>query len=379
MPTTPISSSTSPFSSSTPSKTPSLAIPIAIVAIVILLLVSIMLLTFHFRRQNKKKSSAAQRKGREVQAGETVSRAHPAALMITPAEGKGTPRFVHTPGTNMRIATRRADGAWEFADPRAPFTPAIIADAADAVPSRNSSAATSVINERSSHPRDPSPFRGQRSPYSHTSYGNETPIPGSSSELLPPSTAASASPWGAPTTPRTAESARSPWASHHSPTPSRSASPFRPTPSISGSSRRSSVVSSNDSFLDLEPPAATYANPFLSPAPSAAPSRSARWPASPLRSPPASARASPEPRPTPSESRAAREIRRGYEDMDRSSAYAEQSGNPRAMGTSPEPPMTPAALAKEMESRAAREIRRGYERVDRHSEYAEQDEALPSY
>jgi hypothetical protein len=54
-----------------------------------------MLLTFHFRRQNKKKASAAAqaRKGREVQAGETVSRTHPAALMITPADGQGTPRF----------------------------------------------------------------------------------------------------------------------------------------------------------------------------------------------------------------------------------------------------------------------------------------------
>ncbi|KAJ7465118.1 hypothetical protein FB451DRAFT_1402838 [Mycena latifolia] len=377
MPTAPISPSPSPSSPANPSKPPSRTIPIVISVVAVLLLASLMLLTFHFRRQNKKKISAAQaRKGREIQAGETVSRTHPAALMITPAEGKGTPRFVHTPGTNMRIASRRSDGAWEFADPRAPFTPAIIADAADAAlpASRTSSATNSVINERSSHPRDPSPSRA-RSPYSHASC--ETP--GSSTELLPPSTAAT--PWGPPTpTPETAESLRSPWRAVHSPTPSTSASTFLPARSISGSSRRGSVVSSNDSFLDLErsEAASIYSNPFLSPTPSAAPSRNARWPA---RSPPASARASPEPR-----TRVTRDIRRGYEEADTSSAHAEQSepsratpAPARAAPVSPEPPMTPAALAKQMESRAAREIRRGYESVDRHSEYAEQDEGLPAY
>lgn len=218
MPTTsrPPSSSPSP-SSSSPSKAPAPIIPIAIAALAVLLLGSLMLLTFHFRRQNKKKISAAQaRKGREAQPGETVSRTHPAALMITPAEGKGTPRFseyslqpvltsclcllVHTPGTNMRIATRRADGAWDFADPRAPFTPAIIPPDA-ALPTSRSSSAASSINERSSDPRrTPSPFRVPSSPYSRASYS-----PGSTAELLLPPTAASASPWGAPTTPRTAD------------------------------------------------------------------------------------------------------------------------------------------------------------------------------
>ncbi|KAJ6602221.1 hypothetical protein B0H10DRAFT_663399 [Mycena sp. CBHHK59/15] len=174
MPATPSSASPSPSSSSAPSNAPSHAIPVAIAAIAVLFLVSLMLLALHFRRQNKKKTSAAQtRKGREVHAGETVSRTHPAALMITPAEGKGTPRFVHTPGTNMRIATRRADGAWEFADPRAPFTPAIIADAADAPPSVRNSAAAATL--------EPPPSRASNSPYSHASYE-----PGSTAVLLPP-------------------------------------------------------------------------------------------------------------------------------------------------------------------------------------------------
>ncbi|KAJ7681505.1 hypothetical protein B0H17DRAFT_61232 [Mycena rosella] len=277
----------------------------------------------------------------------------------------------------MRIATRRTDGAWEFADPRAPFTPAIIADAADAAlpASRNSSAASTTSDSL-----DPSSSR-HGSPYSHARYGSETPIPGSSSDLLSSSTAAS--PWGAPTTPHTAEFVRSPRRAVYSPTPSTSASTFLPAPSIiSSSSRRSSVVSSNDSFLDLEPSGSIYSNPFLSPAPSATPSRSARWPASPLGTLPASAPGSPEPpaaRPRHVESRAARAIRLGYDELDRASAYAEASGNPSSAPSSPQPPMTPAALAKELESRAAREIRRGYERVDRHSEYAEQEDGLPAY
>ncbi|KAJ6584494.1 hypothetical protein B0H19DRAFT_387663 [Mycena capillaripes] len=377
MPSLPPSPSPSSSPSSTSKAPTSPIVPISIAVIAVVFLAFAMLLTFHFRRQNKKKLSAAQaRKGREVRAGETVSRAHPAALMITPEDGKGTPRFVHTPGTNMRIATRRADGAWEFEDPRGPFTPAIIADASETA-SRNSSVPSVAGSDSSSDPRDPLRSRALNSPYSQASY--ETPVPGSSSQLLPlPTTTTVATPWGAPTTPRTADSdisGRSPWRSLHSPTPSTSA--FLPAPSIAASSRRSSTISSNDSFLELEPSgASTYSNPFRSPA-STAPSRGARWPASPA----ASVRASPEPPATPAarardtESRAAREIR---QDIDHSSAYAEQSGTAHAASVSPEPPMTPAARAKEAESAAARAIRRGYERVDRMSEYAE-DEDLPSY
>ncbi|KAJ7766507.1 hypothetical protein DFH07DRAFT_343973 [Mycena maculata] len=365
MPATPLVPSSSPSPSSTPANAPSSAvIPITISVIAVVLLVSLMFITLHFRRKNNKSISAAQaRKGREAQPGETVSRPHPAALMITPAEGKGTPRFVHTPGTNMRIATRRPDGAWEFADPRAPFTPAIIADSADALPARNSA-------------RDHSPSRAHNSPYSHAGYDA---VPGSSSELLPPSSATSASPWGAPTTPRTADSdvpGRTPWRAVHSPTPSTTAPTFLSAGSISGSSRRSSAVSSNDSFLDLEP---AGSNPFLSPKPNMAPSRGARSPASPLRSPAASTPEPPAPRAPAAESRAVPETRRRDESASGSTTYPGQSDHLRCPPVSPDAPMTPAAFAKEAESRAAREIRRGYERVDRHSEYAEQDEGLPSY
>jgi hypothetical protein len=37
-------------------------------------------------------------------------------------------RLVRTPGSDMRIANRRPDGVWEFADSNAPFSPAGISD-----------------------------------------------------------------------------------------------------------------------------------------------------------------------------------------------------------------------------------------------------------
>ncbi|KAF5374617.1 hypothetical protein D9615_008959 [Tricholomella constricta] len=71
--------------------------------------------------------------------GRRVDRSHPAAL-ITPFGWPGgeTPRFNHTPGSDMRIAVRRADGAWDFADPRAPFTPSGVSEI-DVLPSPSSS------------------------------------------------------------------------------------------------------------------------------------------------------------------------------------------------------------------------------------------------
>ncbi|KAK0479395.1 hypothetical protein EDD18DRAFT_1086450, partial [Armillaria luteobubalina] len=64
-----------------------------------------------------------------------VDRSH-IASRITPfgAPGGETPQFVHTPGSNMRIANRREDGVWTFSDPRAPFTPQGVGDPTPASP-----------------------------------------------------------------------------------------------------------------------------------------------------------------------------------------------------------------------------------------------------
>ncbi|KAJ7630289.1 hypothetical protein FB45DRAFT_915087 [Roridomyces roridus] len=310
-----------------PSPTPSpasktsspLVIPIAVsVLFAVLLLACLMFISLYLRRRNKQRS----RKGAQVRAGETVSRTHPAALMITPAEGNGTPRFVHTPGTNMRIANRRADGGWEFSDPRAPFTPSIV------------------------EARDRSPPRAY-SPYSHY----DTPR-SSTSDLLPPTTAASGSPWGALKTPRTADSDSSaaPWRVV-SPAPSTARSAFLPIPPPSGGR------DSTDSFLDLDADDSRQAT-----------SSSTRR--SPL-SPPARVHSPARDRiPSPSPA------------LPSASAHPQSHLRPpRARAVTPESDalMTPAARAKAAESRAARAIRAGYDSVDRYSEYAQQDEGLPAY
>ncbi|KAG5644310.1 hypothetical protein DXG03_008728 [Asterophora parasitica] len=74
-----------------------------------------------------------------ISPGTRLDRSHPAAR-ITPFGHPGgeTPRFNHTPGSDMRIATRRADGAWDFADPRGPFTPTGVGEL-DVCPSPSSS------------------------------------------------------------------------------------------------------------------------------------------------------------------------------------------------------------------------------------------------
>jgi len=41
-----------------------------------------------------------------------------------PHRGRNTPRFIHTPGEDMRIAFRRPDGAWDISDSLKPFEPA---------------------------------------------------------------------------------------------------------------------------------------------------------------------------------------------------------------------------------------------------------------
>jgi len=74
--------------------------------------------------------------------GTSLDQSHPAAR-ITPfgsPEGE-TPRFKHTPGADMRIAMRRPDGAWHFADPRMPFTPTGVSEI-DIMPSPSSSTIT---------------------------------------------------------------------------------------------------------------------------------------------------------------------------------------------------------------------------------------------
>ncbi|KAF7363909.1 hypothetical protein MSAN_01049000 [Mycena sanguinolenta] len=190
-------------------------------------------------------------------------------------------------------------------------------------------------------------------------------VPGSSSELLPMPVAVSnaASPWGALATPCTADSTRSPWRLRphfyqHRQSPLPLAEPLR-----SHQVTRSSPLSPATRHIRI--------HSFLQPVPCAGPHLP---PASVHSSPRLSARSSPEsallpPEPcaapaTEMESRATREIRLQYEERGCNSATSQhppRAGTSLAPPISPEPLMTPAALAKEQESRAAQLIRAGYE------------------
>lgn len=94
------------------------------------------------RRRSSENADAMESSLVSAPQGRSLDRSHPAAR-ITPfgsPEGE-TPRFKHTPGADMRIATRRPDGAWHFADPRTPFTPLGVSEI-DVLPSPSSSIGT---------------------------------------------------------------------------------------------------------------------------------------------------------------------------------------------------------------------------------------------
>ncbi|KAF7288363.1 hypothetical protein HMN09_01399100 [Mycena chlorophos] len=436
-PTRAASTTTTAAAPTTSSNITLIQIVIAAVCGVLLLVLLMFILWKYRRRQNAKTKArdAARNRaqedaygGRETpQVGEVVSRTHPAGLMIMKADGSGTPRFVHTPGTNMRTAIRRADGAWEFSDPRAPFRPEIIADDVDrgsvyTTNDRPDTASHSQLGYARTYSRSPSPAAS-------ASGRSDAGV----NELLVPQRQTVA-PWGA--VPKT--SASEAWRGGvYSPEPTTASAnkTFLPPPLPSASSSSSALLSApaREQDDELVSPVSAYSNvlyvdvdrerdPFRTPrgSPSPTPRRPERTDPSPLWTP------APEPgktflepavstpiptRPDPTaplwtpaptqgtktffeeqmpvlagpgpvtagaqrvigESRAAREIRLGYEALDRGEGPS--SG---AVGGVPvaEAGLSPAARAKEAESRAARAIRQGYD--ERDSEYAEMGE-LPAY
>nr|GAT57808.1 predicted protein [Mycena chlorophos] len=418
----------------TSSNTTLIQIVIAAVCGVLLLALVMFILWKYRRRQNAKaKARDAGRNraqedaygGRETpQAGEVVSRTHPAGLMIMKADGSGTPRFVHTPGTNMRTAIRRADGAWEFSDPRAPFRPEIIADDVD-----RGSVYTNDRPDTPSHSQLSYVRTYSRSPSPAASAGGRSDA--GVNELLVPQRQTVA-PWGA--VPKT--SASEAWRGGvYSPEPTTATAnkTFLPPPLPSTSSSALLSAPTREQEDELVSPVSAYSNvlyvdvdrdrerdPFRTPggSPRASPSPTPRrpertdplWTPAPepgktFLDPPKSAlvptrpeRTAPLWTPAPTqgaktffeeqmpvlagpgpvtagaqrvigESRAAREIRLGYEALDRGEGSSSGAGVVEAG-------LSPAARAKEAESRAARAIRQGYD--ERDSEYAEMEE-LPAY
>ncbi|KAG5651305.1 hypothetical protein H0H81_009130 [Sphagnurus paluster] len=104
----------------------------------VLLIAGVVFMTLHMKRRRCPNNVNGANSFTSPPLGRVLESSHPAAR-ISPFGSPG-PRFrtpaqtlfgnfssvnlllEHTPGSEMRIALRRPDGAWEFADPQTPFT-----------------------------------------------------------------------------------------------------------------------------------------------------------------------------------------------------------------------------------------------------------------
>jgi len=98
------------------------ALTVTLLLIGILLVVGITLFTMRMRR-----ARSEQQQGSEVK-NAIISTRKSTILDLRHPASHITPFGTHRPGTNMRIARRRLDGAWDFEDPEAPFNPDGVTD-----------------------------------------------------------------------------------------------------------------------------------------------------------------------------------------------------------------------------------------------------------
>lgn len=117
------SASTSPASSHDPRF---IAVGVVLGIFGLILLVVILVFTLRVRKRQIK---AGEKSAGPYHGAMVLDKSHP-ATKIRPF---GTPvteghSFRHIPGQDMRIAIRRPDGAWDFADPSEPFTPYGVSD-----------------------------------------------------------------------------------------------------------------------------------------------------------------------------------------------------------------------------------------------------------
>jgi len=108
------SSSPSPTSSSSNQNVTGIAIGVSL-GLLVLLAIAIFLFWFLRRRGRQHVTSTQPR--HPVRRSTLLDPSHP-ACRVTPfgTPGSDTPRFVHEPGANMRVAHRRSDGGWEFSE-----------------------------------------------------------------------------------------------------------------------------------------------------------------------------------------------------------------------------------------------------------------------
>ncbi|KAF8622945.1 hypothetical protein AX15_006621 [Amanita polypyramis BW_CC] len=176
-----------PFpSSASPSKSPQASqddTHIAIIATVVVVvgLLAIGAATFFFLRWRSRRTGYDPEQ--RPRTSTAVDRSHVAAR-ITPygSTSNLVPRFNHTPGADMRIATRRPDGAWEFSFPGSSFTPSGVreiepASSTSSVPSTPSSLEPPKSPAQLMKERESKAARLIRKGYDDREFDEESPPP----------------------------------------------------------------------------------------------------------------------------------------------------------------------------------------------------------
>jgi len=121
---TPISEPTAtPTNFPSPQRGHAVALAVTLSLVGVLLIAGITFFTVRMRRAR----SEQEQQGRDEENGNSSPRRSTVLDTRHPASHI-TPFSNHQPGTNMRIARRRVDGAWDFEDPESPFEPQGIAD-----------------------------------------------------------------------------------------------------------------------------------------------------------------------------------------------------------------------------------------------------------
>ncbi|TFK26314.1 hypothetical protein FA15DRAFT_299397 [Coprinopsis marcescibilis] len=164
-----VSSSTSSPQDSAPKDPRITAVIVVLVLVALVLIALVVTLTIRVKRRTDGEKRASMTGPFH---GTTIwEREHPASQISPFGAPRSTPRFDHQPGNDMRIAHRRPDGAWHFADPRTPFRPVGVSDIEN-TPSPSPIAFTPLST--------PSMFNSPFSP--HFNFNNSsTPSIGSSS------------------------------------------------------------------------------------------------------------------------------------------------------------------------------------------------------
>ncbi|EPS94947.1 hypothetical protein FOMPIDRAFT_1025999 [Fomitopsis schrenkii] len=93
-----------------------IAAGVSVSVIIVVLAIALFFIWYIRRRNNVHVSSKTNQPAFAIKRSTLLDPSHP-ACHVTPFGSSGeTVRFVHEPGTNMRVAYRRDDGGWEFSD-----------------------------------------------------------------------------------------------------------------------------------------------------------------------------------------------------------------------------------------------------------------------